>query len=147
MSKTFHPNHNNSTGESRLRYKVIDDDVVVCARHDRLYRLSNLANNWIPGKLFVLITANTTAGAFEAVDRINMLSPRSRKNCSQLFSELWDSDNAAAIADDLNMMLEVLTELGLTEVKTSDDPAHAPRQFGKPWTTKGRIKRRKLVQV
>lgn len=147
MSATFQPNRNTSRGQSRLRYKVINDDVVVFARHDRLYRISNLANNWIPGKFFVLINGNTTAGDFEAVDRINLLTARSRKRCGKLFSELWEINNAATVTEDLNMILDVLTDLGFTKIKTSDDPAKQPRQFGKPWTAKGRAKRRKLARV
>ena len=147
MSKSSKRGHHKMINQNRLDYKVINDDVVVFRRHDRLYRLSNLANNWIPGKYFVLINANTTAGDFEAVDRINILSPRSRKSCGKLFAELWQSDNAQAIQDDLKIILEVLTELGLTQVVSSDNPADAPRQFGKPWSAKSRVSSPKLAQV
>lgn len=147
MSKSSKRSHHKMLDENRLDYKVINDDVVIFRRHNRLYRLSNLANNWLPGKLFVLINANTSTGDFDAVDRINILSPRSRKSCAKLFADLWQSDDAAIIQDDLTIILEVLTELGLTKVVPSDDPANAPREFGKPWSVKKRVSSRKLVQV
>ena len=34
--------------ENRPDYKVLNDDVVIFRRHNRYYRLSNLANNWLP---------------------------------------------------------------------------------------------------
>ena len=147
MSKSSQRSHHKMLDENRLDYKVINDDVVIFRRHNRLYRLSNLANNWLPGKLFVLINANTSTGDFEAVDRINILSLRSRKSCATLFSDLWQSDNASIVQDDLKIILDVLTELGLTKVVPSDDPANAPREFGKPWSAKSRVSSRRLVQV
>ena len=134
MSKPSQRGYFRMLNENRVKYKVLNDDVVIFRRHDRMYRLSNLANNWLPGKLFVLINANTTDQAFEAADRINLLSSRSRRRCAKFFAELWQLDDAKLVNEDLSIILEMLTELGLTEVEP--DPAKAPRQFGKPWSNK-----------
>ena len=84
--------------ENRVKHKVLNDDVVIFRRHDRMYRLSNLAHNWLPGKLFVLINANTTDQKFEAADRINLLSHAaelavrsSSPNCGN-----WKMQNSSA---------------------------------------------------
>ena len=53
MSKIKTKNHIN-----RVDYKVLNDDVFIFRRGNRMYRLSNLANNWLPGKFFVLINGN-----------------------------------------------------------------------------------------
>jgi hypothetical protein len=141
MSKSKERGYFRMLNENRVKYKVLSDDAVVFRRHDRMYRLSNLANNWLPGKLFVLINANTTNQAFEAADRINLLSSRSRTRCAKFFAELWQLEGSKVVREDLSIMLAVLTELGLTEVE--HDPAKAPRQFGKPWSNKTA----KLAQV
>ena len=120
--------------ENRVNFKVLNDDVVVFRRHDRMYRLSNLANNWLPGKLFVLINANTPDGSSDIADRTNLLSARSRKRCATFFADYWQLEDEKLVGEDLGIILEVLTELGLTEVEP--DPAKAPRQFGKPWSNK-----------
>ena len=62
MPKPRTSGHLNRMRENRLHYKVLNDDVVIFRRHDRMYRLSNLANNWLPGKLFVLVSANIAIG-------------------------------------------------------------------------------------
>ena len=120
--------------ENRPDYKVLSDDIVIFRRHNRYYRLSNLANNWLPGKLFVLINANTNNPAFEVADRINLLSSRSRTRCAKFFAEYWQLEDSKLVREDLSIILEILTELGLTEFE--HDPAKAPRQFGKPWSNK-----------
>jgi hypothetical protein len=141
MSKSKERGYFRMLNENRVKYKVLSDDVVVFRRHDRMYRLSNLANNWLPGKLFVLINANTTNQAFEAADRINLLSSRSRTRCAKFLAELWQLEDSKVVREDLGVILEILSELGLTEVE--HDPAKAPRQFGKPWSNKTA----KLAQV
>ena len=132
--------------ENRVDYKVLSDDVVIFRRHNRMYRLSNIANNYLAGKLFVLINANTNNPAFEIADRINLLSKRSRVRCAKFFSEYWQLEDHKDVSDDLNIFLEILEGLGMTEVKPSDS-VHAPRQFGKPWGNKRRAKPAKLAQV
>lgn len=141
MSKPSKRGYFKMLDENRVKFKVLNDDVVIFRRHDRMYRLSNLANNWLPGKLFVLINANTTDQTFEAADRINLLSSRSRTRCAKFFAELWQLEDDKLVREDLDIILGVLGELGLTEVE--HDPAKQPRQFGKPWSNKTA----KLVQV
>ena len=141
MSKPSQRGYFRMLNENRVKHKVLNDDVVIFRRHDRMYRLSNLAHNWLPGKLFVLINANTTDQKFEAADRINLLSKRSRTRCAKFFAELWQLEDAKLIREDLSIILEVLTELGFTQF--DHDPTKAPRQFGKPWSNKTA----KLAQV
>mgnify|MGYP000070694193 CR=1 FL=1 len=137
---------------NQVDYKVLNDDVFIFRRGNRMYRLSNLANNWLPGKFFVLINANTADQAFEVADRINLRANSSRCRTAQLFADLWQLSDSNPVKEDLFIMLEILTDLGFTDIKL--DPAKAPREFGKPWSTKGRNlrrkrtnKRRKLARV
>jgi len=130
---------------NQIDYKVLNDDVFIFRRCNRMYRLSNLANNWLPGKLFVLINANTADQTFEVAERINLRSSGSRKRTAQLFAELWQLTDAKPVKEDLSIMLEILTDLGFTNIKL--DPDKAPRQFGKPWSTERRAKQRRLARV
>ena len=98
--------------ENRVNFKVLNDDVVIFRRHDRMYRLSNLANNWLPGKLFVLINANTPDRSSDIADRTNLLSARSRKRCATFFADYWQLENSKLVQEDLSIVLEILTELG-----------------------------------
>ena len=137
---------------NQVDYKVLNDDVFIFRRGNRMYRLSNLANNWLPGKFFVLINANTADQAFEVADRINLRASSSRCRTAQLFAELWQLEDAKPVRKDLAIMLEILTDLGFTDVELNPDKA--PREFDKPWSTKGpnlrrkrTNKRRKLARV
>lgn len=140
MSKINSANHINP-----VDYKVLNDDVFIFRRGNRMYRLSNLANNWIPGKFFVLINGNTTERTFEVADRINLRLSSSRCRTAELFTELWQLKESKPVKKDLAIMLEILTDLGFTDIK--HDPEKAPREFGKPWSTKRSNKQRKLARV
>jgi len=120
--------------ENRVKFKVLNDDVVIFRRHNRMYRLSNLADNWLPGKLFVLINANTPDRGSDIADRIDLRSQRSRNRCAKFFAEYWQLEDSYLVAEDLSIVFEILSELGFNEFE--HDPAKAPRQFGKPWSNK-----------
>ena len=134
MSKSSQRGYFKMLDENRVNFKVLNDDVVIFRRHDRMYRLSNLANNWLPGKLFVLINANTPDRSSDIADRTNLLSARSRKRCATFFADYWHLENSKLVQEDLSIVLEILTELGFSEFE--HDPAKVPRQFGKPWSNK-----------
>ncbi len=141
MSKSKKRGYFKMLDENQVKFKVLNDDVVIFRRHDRMYRLSNLANNWLPGKLFVLINANTPDRGSDIADRINLRSQRSRNRCAKFFAEYWQLEDSKLIKEDLSIVLEILSELGFNEFER--DPTKAPRQFGKPWSNKTA----KLAQV
>ena len=96
-------------------------------------------------KTIVWINGNTTDRTFEVADRINLKLSSSRCRTAELFTELWQLKDSKPVKKDLAIMLEILTDLGFTDIK--HDPEKAPREFGKPWSTKRSNKQRKLARV
>ncbi len=91
--------------------EMIDSDRAVFTSGNRVYRISNLSNNHLIGKLIILIKAYTTNEKFGHTDRINFFHIRSRNNFAKLAAERWRINQAVAKSDMANLC-EMLLELG-----------------------------------
>ena len=93
--------------------ELISDDQAIFTVADRVYRISNLANNRLVGKLIVMIKAYTARcdATLGYASRINILNARSRKEFALFVSERWSLSQKTA-RQDMAALLEQLQALG-----------------------------------
>ena len=91
--------------------EMIDGDRAIFTSGNRVYRISNLSNNRLIGKLIVMIKAYTTGNTVGYANRINILNPRSRKEFALFVSERWSLPQKTA-RQDMAALLEQLQSLG-----------------------------------
>lgn len=92
--------------------EMLDGDRAIFTSGDRVYRISNLSNNRMLGKLIVMIKAYTTGGdTVGYANRINILHARSRKEFALFVSERWSLPQKTA-REDMAALLEQLQSLG-----------------------------------
>jgi hypothetical protein len=126
MSSINHDCHN---GKSSFEY--LDRDRAIFIRGDRVYRLSNLSNNRLAGKLIVMIKASTISdNDLDCVDRLNIVHRRSRETFARLVAERWQIPLRVARKDIWELQEQLLMR-GHVSVVDSDEP---PREFGKSWS-------------
>jgi hypothetical protein len=109
--------------------EMINEDQAIFTSGDRVYRISNLSNNRLVGKLIILIKAYTTSNTVGYANRINILNPRSRKEFALFVSERWSLPQKTA-RQDMAALLEQLQSLGYdgrSNVKSNVKPGNKGR--------------------